>query len=140
MKKMDDGKVKEASEKIFEILRELKEDPVLRQYQQACNMTAKKDFASPTEEIMCWGLGVSGEAGDVAGCIKKTFAHKNDQKEGIRENIGDTLWYMAMICNFFDWSLQDILSENLEKLKKRYPDGFTETDAARGNTRVDWNL
>ena len=87
---------------------------------------------------MCWGLGISGEAGDVASCIKKTFAHNNDQRFGVRENIGDTLWYMAMICNFFKWDMQEILNENLEKLKKRFPQGFTTEHASRGGTRVDW--
>ena len=88
---------------------------------------------------MTWGLGISGEAGDVAGCIKKTFSHGNDQKQGIKENLGDTLWYMATICNFFGWSLEDVLNENMEKLKKRYSQGFTEKDAGRNNTRIDWN-
>lgn len=111
----------------------------LKEYQKACKITAKKDFKSPSEEIMCWGLGVAGEAGDIAGCIKKTFAHNNDQKIGIRENVGDTLWYMAMVCNFFDWDMQDILNENLAKLKTRFPQGFTIPDAARNNTRIDWN-
>lgn len=114
------------------------EKDVIQEYQELCKLTAKK-FENQEKEILTWGLGIAGEAGDVAGCIKKTFSHDNDQKQGIRENIGDTLWYAAMICNFFGWKLQDILKENLEKLKQRYPDGFTTKDASRGNTRIDWN-
>jgi NTP pyrophosphatase (non-canonical NTP hydrolase) len=110
----------------------------LKEYQELCKLTAKK-FETKELEILSWVLGISGEAGDVDSCIKKTVSHKNDQKEGIKENIGDTLWYMAMICNYYGWSLHEILSENLEKLKARYPQGFTEKDAARGGTRVDWN-
>src|SRR3989339_1568534 len=90
----------------------------LNEYQSICKATAKK-FDTPEKEILTWGLGITGEAGDVASCIKKTFAHDNDQKAGIRENIGDTLWYSAMICNFFGWELQEIMQENLEKLRKR---------------------
>ena len=88
---------------------------------------------------MTWGLGIAGEAGDVAGCIKKTVVHNNNQKEGIKENLGDTLWYIAMICNFFGWDLKDVFNQNVEKLKKRFPQGFTEKDAGRNNTRTDWN-
>ena len=110
----------------------------LKEYQELCKTTAKK-FDNPNEEIMSWGLGIAGEAGDVAGCIKKTISHKNDQTHGTKENIGDTLWYMAMICNFYGWSLQDILDENISKLKARYPDGFNHKDAGRNNTRIDWN-
>jgi NTP pyrophosphatase (non-canonical NTP hydrolase) len=108
----------------------------LNEYQEACKITAKK-FDSEQAEIFTWGLGMAGEAGDVAGCIKKTFAHDNDVKPGIKENLGDTLWYIAMICNFFGWKLEDVLNENIEKLKKRYPNGFTIGNAKR--EKIDWN-
>lgn len=111
----------------------------LKEFQEGCKITAKK-FETKEKEIFTWGLGIVGEAGDIAGCIKKTYAHDNDQRHGIRENIGDTLWYMAMICNFYEWDMEEILKENLEKLKKRYPDGkFTTKHASRKGTRVDWN-
>ena len=110
----------------------------LKEYQKLCQKTAKK-FDDKEKEIADWGLGISGEAGDVAGCIKKTVFHESDQRDGIRENLGDTLWYIAMICNFFGWNLEEILKENIEKLRKRYPKGFTQRDASRDRTRIDWN-
>ncbi len=110
----------------------------LKEYQKLCTKTAK-EFEDKEKELADWGLGVSGEAGDLAGCIKKTIFHDNDQTEGIRENVGDTMWYLAMICSHFGWSLEKVLEENIEKLKKRYPDGFSEKKAQRGGTRIDWN-
>lgn len=111
----------------------------LKEFQENCKKTAKK-FDSPELEISTWGLGITGEAGDVASCIKKAFAHKNKIGiQGIRENMGDTLWYAAMICNFFNWDMEEILKENLEKLKKRYTKGFTTKDASRNGTKIDWN-
>lgn len=110
----------------------------LDQYQKLCKTTAKK-FKSKEKELSNWGLGLVGEAGDIAGCIKKTLFHSNDQRQGIKENLGDTMWYLAMICNVFGWNLEEILKENIEKLQKRYPQGFTEKDAARGGKRIDWN-
>ena len=83
----------------------------LKDFQKLCERTAKK-FDDPEKEILTWGLGIAGEAGDVASCIKKTFAHDNDQRAGIRENLGDALWYSAMICNFFGWKLEDVLYRN----------------------------
>jgi len=110
----------------------------LKKYQELCRKTAKK-FDDADKEILTWGLGIAGEAGDVAGCIKKTVSHNNDQRDGIKENIGDTLWYAAMICNFFGWELDEILNENFKKLQARYPEGFSETAAKRGGKRIDWN-
>ncbi|MBC8501161.1 MAG: nucleoside triphosphate pyrophosphohydrolase family protein [DPANN group archaeon] len=111
----------------------------LKTYQKKCTKTAKVG-RNPDIEIMNWGLGVAGEAGDLAGCIKKTVNHDNDQTQGIRENIGDAMWYLAMICNFYGWDFEEILDENIEKLNKRYADGkFTFKHARRNNTRIDWN-
>lgn len=110
----------------------------LKEYQELCKKTAKK-FDLAEKEILTWGLGIAGEAGDVASCIKKTFAHDNDQRAGIKENIGDALWYAAMICNFFNWDFEEVLKENVEKLKKRFPQGFTLTDAKRDGQKIDWN-
>ncbi|NIM46758.1 MAG: nucleotide pyrophosphohydrolase [Candidatus Aenigmarchaeota archaeon] len=116
----------------------MKEKIDLKKYQEFCKKTAAK-LGNEREEIMTWGLGITGEAGDVASCIKKTLVHKNSQEEGIKENLGDTLWYAAMICNFFDWDFQEILEENMKKLEKRYPKGFTIKDAKRNRTKIDWN-
>jgi len=110
----------------------------LKEYQKLCRTTAKK-YEDKEKELANYGLGVVGEAGDIAGCVKKTLFHKNDQVSGIRENIGDVMWYLAMICNYFEWNLEDVLGENIQKLKARYPKGFTEKDASRKGTRVDWN-
>ena len=109
----------------------------LKEYQEFCKLTAK-EFETKREEILTWGLGITGEAGDVASCIKKTYQHDNDQTNGIKENLGDMLWYASMICNFFGWSLQEIMDNNAEKLKKRYPNGFTINDAKRDGKMIDW--
>lgn len=109
----------------------------LKEYQKLCKTTAKK-FKRKEDAIFNWGLGITGEAGDLAGCIKKTYFHDNDQRAGIKENLGDTLWYAAMICNFFNWDLEKVLEENIKKLKARYPKGFKEKDARRKGKRIDW--
>lgn len=110
----------------------------LKEYQELCKTTAKV-HKSKKDQLANWGLGVAGEIGDLVGCIKKTIYHNNNQEEGIRENIGDTMWYLAMICNNLKWNFEEILEENVEKLMKRYPEGFKEKNASRGGTRTDWN-
>ena len=109
----------------------------LKDYQKICQQTAKK-FKDKNLEIATWGLGVSGEAGDIASCIKKYYAHQNKEvKDGIKENIGDMLWYTAMVCNHFGWQLDEILDNNYQKLKDRYPKGFSLKQAKR--KMVKWS-
>lgn len=112
----------------------------IKEYQELCKTTARK-CESDELEICNWGLGLVREAGDVASCIKKVVFHKNETiKDGIRENIGDMMWYTAMICNFYGWNLDEILNENLEKLKKRYNSGgFSLKEAQRGETMKKWS-
>ncbi len=109
----------------------------IKEYQKLCERSAKK-YRDKEKEIMSWGLGISGEAGDVSGCIKKTYSHKDNQKSGIRENLGDTMWYIAMICNFYGWSLEEVMEENIKKLKRRHPKGFSH-QGCRNDKRRDWN-
>lgn len=109
----------------------------LDDYQELCKLTASK-YKNKKDAINNWGLGIAGEAGDVASCIKKTVYHKNDQTAGIKENLGDTMWYIAMICNHYGWKLEDVLKENVDKLRKRYPKGFKFKNAKRNGTMIDW--
>ncbi len=111
----------------------------LKEYQKLCKLTARKG-KDVNEDLCNWGLGVSGEAGDIASCIKKLIFHQNDSiKDGIKENIGDMMWYSAMICNSLEWDFEKILEKNIKKLKERYPKGFGEVEAQRKGTMIKWS-
>lgn len=112
----------------------------IKEYQGMCKKTAKV-IEDKNKEIVLWGLGIAGEAGDIASCIKKQVFHENaNMKDGIRENIGDSMWYISMICNFYGWNLDEILNENLDKLNKRYASGgFTLNEAQRNGTMKKWS-
>jgi NTP pyrophosphatase (non-canonical NTP hydrolase) len=111
----------------------------LEDYQKFVRTIMRPD-KNPNMELCNWGLGITGEAADVASCIKKTVFHENDKTEGIRENLGDTLWYIGAICNHFGWKLEDIFKENQEKLSARFKDGNYKLEhiQRKGEMR-DWN-
>ena len=79
----------------------------------------------PREQAIIYPtLGLTGEAGEVANKVKKIIrdgSNKNDNSmvSEIKSEIGDCLWYIAVLANDFDIKLSDIASTNLEKLANR---------------------
>lgn len=78
-------------------------------------------------EIINASLGLSGEIGELNDMIKKSVFHGHFvDGEDIKKEIGDICWYVALMCKGFGFDLEEILQMNIDKLKKRYPEGFSE--------------
>ena len=78
-------------------------------------------------EVVNACLGLAGEVGEVNDIIKKWVYHGHDLNEDeLAKELGDILWYAAMMCHSLGWDMEEIMQMNIEKLKKRYPDGFSE--------------
>ena len=79
----------------------------------------------PREQAIIYPtLGLTGEAGEVANKVKKIIRDGSDSKDEklvseIKAEIGDCLWYIAVLANDFDIKLSDIASTNLIKLENR---------------------
>jgi len=79
----------------------------------------------PREQAIIYPtLGLTGEAGEVANKVKKIIRDGSDSKDEklvseIKAEIGDCLWYIAVLANDFDIKLSDIASANIEKLALR---------------------
>lgn len=86
-----------------------------------------------TGEVLNACLGLSGEVGEFNDMVKKWIFHEKDlDKNELKKELGDVLWYVAMCCDAFKWDMSKVMEMNIEKLKKRYPDGF---DVVRANNR-----
>lgn len=71
-------------------------------------------------------LGLSGEVGEFNDMVKKSIFHEKPlDVDHAKKEIGDVMWYIAMICHSFGWNLDEIMQMNIDKLKARYPDGFS---------------
>ena len=71
-------------------------------------------------------LGLAGESGEFLDMMKKWFFHNKPlDEEHAKKEIGDVMWYVAMICHSFGWDLDEILQMNVDKLRNRYPEGFS---------------
>ena len=79
----------------------------------------KKDV--PINSVM----GLCGESGEAIDIVKKWLAQGHElDKERLKKELGDIAWYLAEAATVLDFTLEEILQENIDKLKKRYPDGF----------------
>lgn len=80
-------------------------------------------------------LGLTGEAGEVADIIKKHLYQGHDlYPSEVIEELGDVLWYVALMADYFNVTLGFVMQQNITKLKARYPEGF---DPARSVNRED---
>lgn len=73
-------------------------------------------------------LGLANEAGEVAGKVKKIFRDRNGEigaaeREALKQELGDVLWYLAQICTELDLTLSEVASANLTKLLSRQDRG-----------------
>lgn len=72
------------------------------------------------------GLGIAGEAGEVADLIKKHLHHGHElDRDKLIKELGDVAWYLALGCSVLKVDMKTVLWKNVEKLKKRYPEGFS---------------
>ena len=70
-------------------------------------------------------MGLCGESGEAIDLVKKHLhqGHPLD-KEGIVKELGDIAWYLAETAYALDVDLERVLQGNIDKLKRRYPEGF----------------
>lgn len=80
------------------------------------------------EQIMVlWNaLGLVGEAGELAPLVRHAiWTDMKFDRDGIVDEAGDTLWYVAALCTKLDIPMSEIMERNIQKLKARYPDGYS---------------
>jgi len=79
-------------------------------------------------------LGLVTEAGEIADVMKKKLAY-NKPIDGINllEELGDVMWYVAIMVDALDTSIEEVMELNIKKLQKRYPKKFTSEAAIDRN-------
>ena len=73
-------------------------------------------------------MGLCGEAGECIDLLKKYMfqGHTERDMTHLASELGDCAWYLAVSAAMIGYDLEDIFKMNIEKLKKRYPEGFDE--------------
>ncbi len=97
----------------------------VNEYQKLAAVTMNKEL-SKRDMLQNGVMGLCGEAGEAIDIVKKHIFHSHElNKEALIKELGDVAWYLAECATALDIPLEEVLERNIEKLKKRYPEGFS---------------
>jgi len=100
-----------------------------KDYQNATQRTfAYRDRSldiETTDKLHC-AIGIVTEAGELLDAFKKNIYYcKPFDKVNLKEEIGDLMWYISNFCRLNGFDLEDIMKININKLKVRFPEKFS---------------
>ena len=108
----------------------------LSEYQRKAARTIPKDEMSALLTNFC--LGLSGESGELIDHFKKLLFHGHAlDREYVEKELGDLLWYIAGISSVLSLDLSVIGDINIDKLAKRYPEGFSQKHSRDREDKVN---
>jgi hypothetical protein len=108
------------------------------EYRQAVLFTESMDFEAIHERLkdhrilrlLHGGYGMATEAAELLDATKKHVFYGTPLDEtDIKEEVGDSDWYREVILDAFGWTDAEVKRANINKLRRRYPNGFTREDA-----------
>lgn len=79
--------------------------------------------------------GLAGEVGEIHSMFQKQYQGHEISTDSLKKEIGDLLWFIAELCTVNEMSMDDVAQANIDKLRKRYPEGF---DAERSVHRKEY--
>ena len=97
----------------------------INEYQKLALTTLNPELSK--KDVLINGvMGLCGESGEALDIVKKHLhqGHELDREKLIKE-LGDIAWYLAETAAALDVSLEEVLERNIEKLRSRYPEGFS---------------
>ncbi len=111
---------------------------ITKEYQENAGKTDSTNYQPVVDRLaddkmarlIHYSLGLATEAGELQDAVKKYIAYgKSLDVTNLKEEVGDLLWYIARICTLYGWDMKDVMEININKLKSRYPEKFTEENA-----------
>lgn len=94
------------------------------EYQTLAMRTCSIPYADTGAMLNHAIFGLTSEAGEVSGILQKVYQGHDADSEHLKKELGDCLWMIAEACTALGFDLNDVAKTNIEKLQKRYPNGF----------------
>lgn len=119
--------------KYLEHLKAVAGDKLTADDYQRMAMRTAGEYETNYDQLRNAAYGLNGEAGEVIDLLKKHEFQGHDlPEEKLIDECGDVRWYCALLADALGFSLEAVMNRNIDKLRKRYPDGF---DKARSINR-----
>lgn len=96
----------------------------INEYQQLAARTMNSDLKS-AEQGKHALFGMASEVGELHGIYQKRYQGHAFDEEHAKKELGDLMWFIAEYCTAHGWEFEEIARMNIDKLKARYPDGFS---------------
>ena len=94
------------------------------EYQKLAMRTCSIPYGDKKGRLNHAVFGLASEAGEVAGIMQKVFQGHEFDIAHVKKELGDCLWMIAEACDALDFSMEEVMQLNIDKLKARYPQGF----------------
>ena len=94
------------------------------EYQEQARRTQNKDLNLYQRREHA-KAGLVSEVGEIMGLYQKTYQGHMFDETALKLEIGDSLWFIAELCDCYGWDMENVADANIQKLKVRYPDHFT---------------
>ena len=106
-------------------------DHIFRDNTRICFKSMEtQEVDGPTLDLLHCAFGIAGESGELVDAIKKYFFYNQTlDEDNIKEELGDLMFYIQAMCDTLGYSAEEIMNKNVQKLSKRYPDGYSDEDA-----------
>ncbi len=97
----------------------------INEYQKLA-LTTLNPALSEKDVLINGVMGLCGESGEAIDLVKKHLAQGHElDKEKLAKELGDVAWYLAETAHAIGYDLETILRMNIDKLRARYPEGFS---------------
>ncbi len=109
----------------------------VNEYQQLAMRTLNPELDK--KDVLLNGvMGLCGESGEASDIVKKWLFHGHElDRDHLAKELGDIAWYLAEAATALELPLEEIFRGNIEKLRKRYPEGF---DGERSRSRPEGDI
>ena len=101
----------------------------INEYQELALRTLNSNLSQ--KDVLINGvMGLCGESGEAIDIVKKHLAQGHPlDREKLAKELGDVAWYLAETAYAIGYQLEEILQMNIDKLKARYPEGFSSENS-----------